>query len=45
MIGKLSGVVDWKGSDQVLLDVRGVGYIIHVNDRTLASLRPAGAAP
>ncbi len=44
MIGKLSGVVDWKGSDQVLLDVRGVGYIIHVNDRTLASLPPAGEA-
>jgi Holliday junction DNA helicase RuvA len=44
MIGKLSGVVDWKGSDQVLLDVRGVGYIIHVNDRTLASLPPEGEA-
>ena len=44
MIGKLSGVVDWKGSDQVLLDVRGVGYIIHVNDRTLASLPPVGQA-
>lgn len=42
MIGKLSGVVDWKGGDQVLLDVRGVGYIVHVNDRTLASLPPAG---
>ena len=44
MIGKLSGVVDWKGSDQVLLDVRGVGYIVHVNDRTFASLPPAGEA-
>ena len=44
MIGKLSGVVDWKGSDQVLLDVRGVGYIVHINDRTLASLPPAGEA-
>jgi len=44
MIGKLSGVVDWKGSDQVLLDVRGVGYIIHINDRTLASLPPVGEA-
>ncbi len=44
MIGKLSGVIDWKGLDQVLLDVRGVGYIIHVNDRTLASLPPAGEA-
>ena len=44
MIGKLSGVVDWKGLDQVLLDVRGVGYIIHVNDRTLAQLPPPGEA-
>jgi Holliday junction DNA helicase RuvA len=44
MIGKLSGVVDWKGLDQVLLDVRGVGYIIHVNDRTLAGLPPVGEA-
>jgi Holliday junction DNA helicase RuvA len=42
MIGKLSGVVDWKGQDQVLLDVRGVGYIVHVNDRTLAALPPVG---
>ncbi|MCW1918661.1 Holliday junction branch migration protein RuvA [Rhodobacter sp. KR11] len=44
MIGKLSGIVDWKGLDQVLLDVRGVGYIIHVNDRTLAQLPPPGEA-
>jgi Holliday junction DNA helicase RuvA len=44
MIGKLSGIVDWKGPDQVLLDVRGVGYIIHVNDRTLAALPPPGEA-
>jgi Holliday junction DNA helicase RuvA len=44
MIGKLSGVVDWKGLDQVLLDVRGVGYIVHVNDRTLAALPPVGEA-
>lgn len=44
MIGKLSGVVDWKGLDQVLLDVRGVGYIVHVNDRTLASLPRVGEA-
>ena len=27
MIGKLSGRLDWRGSDQVLIDVRGVGYI------------------
>lgn len=42
MIGKLSGIIDWKGLDQVLLDVRGVGYIVHVNDRTLAALPPPG---
>lgn len=44
MIGKLSGIVDWKGTDQVLLDVRGVGYIVHVNDRTRAALPPVGEA-
>ena len=44
MIGKLSGRVDWKGSDQVLLDVRGVGYIVHVNERTLAGLPAVGEA-
>ena len=44
MIGKLSGIVDWKGLDQVLLDVRGVGYFVHVNDRTLAGLPPVGEA-
>lgn len=43
MIGKLSGIVDWKGADHVLLDVRGVGYIVHVNDRTLAALPPGEA--
>lgn len=44
MIGKISGRVDWKGSDSVLIDVRGVGYIVHVNDRTLAALPPVGEA-
>ena len=43
MIGKLSGRLDWRGSDQVLIDVRGVGYIVHVSDRTLASLGGVGA--
>jgi Holliday junction DNA helicase RuvA len=44
MIGRLAGVVDWKGDGQVLLDVRGVGYVVHVSDRTLAALPPPGAA-
>ena len=42
MIGKLSGRLDWRGTDQVLIDVRGVGYVVHVNDRTLAGLPKAG---
>ena len=42
MIGKLSGRLDWRGADQVLIDVRGVGYIVHVNDRTLSQMPAIG---
>jgi Holliday junction DNA helicase RuvA len=42
MIGKISGRLDWKGMDQVLIDCRGVGYIVYVSDRTLAALPPEG---
>ncbi|MGL6208210.1 MAG: Holliday junction branch migration protein RuvA, partial [Paracoccaceae bacterium] len=44
MIGKLSGRLDWRGSDQVLIDVGGVGYIVHVSDRTLAAMPGLGEA-
>lgn len=44
MIGKISGRLDWRGADHVLIDVRGVGYIVHVSDRTLASLPGVGEA-
>ncbi|WP_028028632.1 Holliday junction branch migration protein RuvA [Gemmobacter nectariphilus] len=44
MIGKLSGIVDWKGDGLVILDVRGVGYEVMVSDRTLAALPPPGQA-
>ncbi|MCB5408482.1 Holliday junction branch migration protein RuvA [Pseudogemmobacter faecipullorum] len=44
MIGKISGRLDWKGLDTVLIDCRGVGYILHVSDRTMASLPPEGEA-
>lgn len=44
MIGRIAGRLDWKGSDQVLIDCRGVGYIVHVNDRTMASLPAVGEA-
>jgi holliday junction DNA helicase RuvA len=44
MIGKLSGRLDWRGMDQVLIDVRGVGYIVYVSERTLAGLPSVGEA-
>ena len=42
MIGKITGVVDYRASDHVLIDVRGVGYIVHVSERTLAGLPGSG---
>ncbi len=44
MIGKIAGRIDYRGTDHVLIDVRGVGYIVHVSDRTLAALPPVGEA-
>jgi len=44
MIGKLSGRIDYRGDDHVLLDVRGVGYIVYCSDRTLMSLPAVGEA-
>ncbi|MEZ5911482.1 MAG: Holliday junction branch migration protein RuvA [Paracoccaceae bacterium] len=44
MIGRLSGRLDYRGTDHVLIDVRGVGYIVHVSERTLAGLPGPGAA-
>lgn len=44
MIGKLSGRLDWRGGDTVLIEVRGVGYIVHVSDRTMAAMPGLGEA-
>lgn len=44
MIGKIAGRIDYRGSDHVLIDVRGVGYIVHVSDRTMAQLPGTGEA-
>lgn len=40
MIGRLTGRLDHKGADYVLLDVQGVGYVVYCSDRTLAALPP-----
>ena len=44
MIGKIAGRLEYRGGDHVLIDVRGVGYIVHVSDRTLASMPRVGEA-
>lgn len=44
MIGRISGRLDWRGPDHVLIDVRGVGYIVHVSERTLRAMPPVGEA-
>lgn len=44
MIGRIAGVILHRARDQVLIDVRGVGYIVHVSERTAAALPPAGQA-
>jgi len=42
MIGKLKGVIDSYGEDNVVIDVNGVGYVVHCSARTLQSLPPQG---
>ena len=44
MIGRIAGVILHRAPDHVLIDVRGVGYIVHVSDRTAAALPPVGQA-
>ncbi|NOC93214.1 Holliday junction branch migration protein RuvA [Ruegeria sp. HKCCD6604] len=44
MIGKLTGRLDYRAADHVLIDVRGVGYIVYCSDRTMAALPGVGEA-
>jgi Holliday junction DNA helicase RuvA len=44
MIGKLKGVIDSYGEDNVVLDVGGVGYLVHCSARTLQMLPAPGEA-
>ena len=44
MIGRLAGIILHRAADQVLIDVRGVGYVVHVSARTAAALPPVGEA-
>src|SRR3954452_7627007 len=42
MIGKLKGVIDSYAEDAVVLDVNGVGYVVHCSSRTLQELPAQG---
>lgn len=42
MIGKLTGIVDYIGTDHAMIDVRGVGYIVFVSERTRMSMPRQG---
>ncbi len=44
MIGKLTGTIDSVGEDFVILDVHGVGYLVHCSARTLRELPAVGKA-
>ncbi len=42
MIAKLTGLLDDFGPDWAVIDVAGVGYLVHASAKTLASLGPRG---
>src|ERR671935_24930 len=42
MIGKLKGIIDSYGEDFIVIDVGGVGYLVHCSTRTLQTLPAAG---
>lgn len=43
MIGMLKGVVEAVGTDEAVIDVGGVGYLVGAGSRTLARLEPGQA--
>ncbi len=42
MIGRIAGRIDYRAADHVLIDVRGVGYLVFCSDRTLQALPRVG---
>lgn len=44
MIAKLKGLLDETGADWALIDVGGVGYLVHCSARTLSALGEQGEA-
>jgi Holliday junction DNA helicase RuvA len=44
MIGKLKGTLDSYNEDSIIVDVHGVGYLVHCSARTLQALPAPGEA-
>ena len=44
MIAKLKGILEETGADWAVIDVAGVGYLVHCSSKTLATLGEAGEA-
>lgn len=44
MIGRIAGRIEYRSDDHVLVDVRGVGYLVYVSARTMAGLPGPGEA-
>lgn len=44
MIAKLKGLIETVGEDYVIIDVSGVGYLVHASSRTLGNLPQPGEA-
>ncbi|MFV0644889.1 MAG: Holliday junction branch migration protein RuvA [Sphingomonadaceae bacterium] len=42
MIAKLTGLLDETGTDWAVINVQGVGYLVHCSSKTLAQLGEAG---
>lgn len=43
MIARISGILAESTSDSAVIDVAGVGYLVHLSTKTLGSLGPAGS--
>jgi Holliday junction DNA helicase RuvA len=44
MIARLKGILDETGADWAVIDVAGVGYLVHCSSKTLAALGDTGEA-
>ena len=44
MIGKIAGILEYRSTDHVLVNVHGIGYLVYVSNRVMVSL-PSNGEP